>query len=117
MAARLKLFEAVVSSTILYGCECWTLRIDQQRRLVVLQRKMLRMVLNAKRRTMPTSSDTNASADSSDHESESQEMKSWADFMKRTAKWTDEQLAKAGIRQGVVQWKRRKWQWAAKLMA
>ena len=54
---RLKLFNAVVSSTVLYGCETWTLKLQQQRRLRSVQRRMLRMVLNAKRQTLdPTSS-------------------------------------------------------------
>ena len=42
---RLKLFEAVVSTTVLYGCETWTLKVEQQRRLRSVQRKMLRMIL------------------------------------------------------------------------
>ena len=34
---RLRLFSSVVSSTVLYGCETWTLRKDQQLRLRAVQ--------------------------------------------------------------------------------
>ncbi len=63
---RLRLFDAVVTPTLLYGCEAWTLRIDQPRRLQVLQRKMLRMVLNARRRTVTPGSSSNDSSAAED---------------------------------------------------
>ena len=117
LEARLKLFDAVVTSTLMYGCETWSLRIDQQRRLSVLQRKMLRMVLNARRRVICTgSSDASASADISDQDSDTSNLEPWVDFLRRTAQWTDEQLQKAGLSQWIVAWKKKKWQWAAKLM-
>ena len=46
---RLRLFSATVTACALYSCEVWALRQDQQGRLRTTQRKMLRMVLNAKR--------------------------------------------------------------------
>ena len=112
---RLKLFDAVVSSTLLYGCETWSLRVDQQRRLQVVQRKMLRMVLNSKRRTLPGSNASDATEDSGS-ESDPTYLEPWVDFLKRTAQWTDQQLERAGLCQWTVQWKSRKWSWAAKLM-
>ena len=114
---RLKLFEAVVSSTLLYGCESWTLKVDQQRRLQVLQRKMLRMVLNVRRRTFGASADSNSvNTDTEDSESDSVLLEPWAEFLKRTAQWTQQQLENAGLSQWTAQWKRKKWQWAAKLV-
>ena len=111
---RLRLFDAVVTPTLLYGCEACTLRIDQQRRLQVLQRKMLRMVLNARRRTVTPGSSSNDSSAAKD-ENDAAEFESWPDFLKRTAQWTDEQLEKANLCQWSVQWRRIKWKWAAKL--
>ena len=101
----------------MYGCGTWSLRADQQRRLNVLQRKMLRMVLNAKRRTIHYSS-TAPSVDTtkSDDGSDDSNLEPWADFLKRTARWTEEQLQNAGLSQWLVLWKRRKWQWAGKLV-
>ena len=36
--------------------------------------------------------------------------------MRRTAQWTEQQLEKAGLKQWTVQWKARKWRWAAALL-
>ena len=109
---RLRLFNAVVSSTVLYGCETWTLRKDQQLRLRSVQRKMLRLILNAKRwKLEPTSSDSSAT----DEDTEVDNMEPWAEFMKRTARWTEEQLAKAGQSEWLDIWRRRQWRWASKL--
>ena len=111
---RLKLFDAVVTSTLLYGCETWTLRTDQEKRLRGIQRKMLRMVLNAKRRTVTRS--TSSESEKDEEESEADELEPWHDFLKRTAQWTEEELEKAKLKQWLVQWRRRKWKWAAGLL-
>ena len=44
------------------------------------------------------------------------ELEPWADFLKRTAQWTEEQLEKANLCQWTAQWRRRQWHWASKLM-
>jgi hypothetical protein len=78
---------------------------------------MLRMVLNAKRRVLHTDpTDDSEISNNSDTESETSFLEPWPEFLKRTAQWTDEQLAKSGLQQWVVQWKTRKWQGAAKQM-
>jgi len=110
----LRLFDAVVTPTMLYGCEAWTLKADQQRRLKSTQRKMLRMVLNAKRRVVTSSSSSNCA--SASEENDADELEPWPAFLKRTAQWTDEQLEKASLRQWLVEWRRRKWQWASRLL-
>ena len=99
---RLKLFDAVVMSTLLYGCETWTLKVDQERRLGVLQRKMLRLVLNAKRR--PVVATTSSETDKDEEDSEADELEPWRDFLRRTAQWTDEELEKAKLKKWTVQW-------------
>ena len=113
------MFDAVVSSTVLYGCEAWTLKLDQQRRLKTVQRKMLRLELNAKRRQLPRSSSSSSTTSTSDVDSIESEiivLEPWKDFLQRTAKWTDEQLEKANISDWLEQWKTRKWKWAGRLM-
>ena len=78
---------------------------------------MLRMVLNSKRRTLrASSSDASDSADTSEQGSDTSNLEPWVDFLKRTAQWTDEQLQNAGLSQWTVLWKKKKWQWAGKLM-
>ena len=99
---------------MLYACETWTLRTDQQRRLRVLQRKMLRMILNAKKRVMPPGSSSESDPDS--EASQTGNLDSWQSFLKRTAQWTQEQLEKAGLQQWTEKWRSKKWQWASKLL-
>ena len=114
---RLKLFNAVVSSTVLYGCETWTLRIDQQRRLRTVQRRMLRMVLNTKRaRLVVVTSESSLSGDEEDIE-EIDTLEPWPEFLKRTAVWTEEQLKKARQGEWLDSWRKRQWIWACKLVS
>ena len=109
----MKLFDAVVTSTLLYGSETWTLRLDQQRRLQVLQRKMLRMVLNAKRRTITTSS--SSESDVPEDESEADNLEPWPEFLARSAGLAEEKLEDAGQEEWLDQWRRKQWRWAARL--
>ena len=112
---RLRLFAAVVTPSVLYGCETWTLRVDQQKRLKVVQRKMLRMVINAKRRRL---NDTEqADNDSDDTEMVDPDLESWPEFLRRTAEWTEEQLKQAGQREWLQVWRQRQWKWACALQS
>jgi hypothetical protein len=113
---RLRLFAAVITPSVLYGCETWTLRQDQQQRLRTVQRKMLRMILCAKRRTI-SSEDASTKSDSTDGDSIEQEalLEPWPAFLERTARWTEEQMGKAGQEEWLTQWRRRQWAWASKL--
>ena len=115
---RLRLFDAVVTPSLLYGCETWALKVDQERRLKVTQRKMLRMVLNAKRRTLIVDSGSEPSQEEASKQSEDQEILGpWPEFLQRTAQKMHEHLEKAGLSQWTMQWRTRKWRWAQKLLA
>ena len=43
-------------------------------------------------------------------------MEPWHEFLKRTARWTEEQLGKAGQKEWLASWRTRQWKWACKLM-
>ena len=47
---RLKLFESVVTTTLLYGCASWTVTRSLETRLKTTQRKMPQMIIGAGRR-------------------------------------------------------------------
>ena len=97
---------------MLYSCETWTLKLDQQRRLRSVQRKMLRMVLNEKRMTLEATSSQSQEED----DDEFNILEPWPEFLKRTARWTEEQLKKAGQSEWIQTWRRRQWKWACKLV-
>eukprot|EP00973_Karenia_brevis_P032310 4452922-Karenia_brevis.AAC.1 len=55
LTVRLRLFHSVVTPTILYGCECWTLHQQEAQHILRTQRKMLRMILGSGRKKSPQS--------------------------------------------------------------
>ena len=63
-------------------------------RLRTVQRKMLRMILNARRRTLATTSECNSdTTDENDRESsEAVDLEPWHEFLQRTAQWVEESL-------------------------
>ena len=105
---RLKLFNATVTACALYGCETWALRVDQQRRLQATQRKMLRLILNAKRRKVYSTDDAEGEADT-------EKLEEWSEFLRRAARLAEEQLQSAGVKEWLQISKQRKAAWAAKL--
>ena len=54
---RLKLFDAVVTSTALYGSGCWTMTTAREAKLRSTQRRMLMKVLRMRRRKATTPGD------------------------------------------------------------
>ena len=78
----------------------------------------MRMLLHAKRRTVTASSESSSEKTKEDEEKdeEEEELEPWKDFLKRTAQWAEEQLEKAQIQQWTVLWRKRKWQFAGKLL-
>ena len=111
------LFDAVVTPTVLYGCETWALKVDQERRLKATQRKMLRMTLGARRRILATSEDDSSAEAQAEDDEEHEILEPWPDFLKRMAKETDEHLEKSGIPSWMAKWRTKKWRWAQKLYA
>ena len=79
---RLKLFDVVITSTVVHQCKTYAFRVDQQKRSRALQRKMSRMVLSANRRT------TNEKEE--DEENEPTEFEPWQVSLKRTVRWTED---------------------------
>ena len=97
---------------MLYGCEAWVLRVDQQKRLIATQRKMLRMIINAKGRRLHEMSE-GEQQDDHEHDQDNEvtvELEPWANFLKRTARWTEEQMMKSGQKEWQRFWRERQCQ-------
>ena len=43
LKARMRLFNAVITPSILYGCAAWTMTKEREQKLIVTQRRMLRL--------------------------------------------------------------------------
>ena len=46
---RLKFFDSIVTCTVLYGCQCWTMTQAQQTQLRTARRRMLRWIVATRR--------------------------------------------------------------------
>ena len=130
LRARLKLFEATVSKSALYGCETWTMTSAHRQVLRTTQRRMLRWVLGKGRKVLPgraenstDSSDSSEYSDSTNEEpgSEVEEaeenllqdgIEDFVSWIKRTTGAVEAELQSAQIEDWVVQQRRAYWRWA-----
>ena len=46
---KVKIYKTVILPVILYGCETWTLTLREEKRLQVLENKVLRKIFGPKR--------------------------------------------------------------------
>jgi len=118
---RLKLFDSVVTPTMLYGSSSWVLTKTTEQLLTRTQRRMLRMVLGSGRRrlvveTAATSShDVDSQCDeqvNGETTSDEDHLETWVDWLKRTTHYIEDHLAKLSIESWVHQARRRIWNWA-----
>ena len=127
--SRLKLFDAIVSPTILYGAECWTFTKRLENILQTTQRRMLRLVLGRGRRRVQNSSqdeeDLGSDVQSNVSEktqseaqvfSEGDDLEPWVEWIQRVTHEAEASLARLKIKTWVQQARRRKWKWAAKVI-
>ena len=103
---RLRLFDATVSPTLLYGCEAWTLIKEHEDRLQSTQRKMLRMILGSGRqRIIAETCADSVDVDSDAHESlciapdmgNAEVLEPWTEWIKRVTHRAEDQLEKLNI--------------------
>ena len=124
LSDRLRLFESVVTPTVLYGSETWTLTAEMARLLKTTQRRMLRMILGqGRRRIQRARGDTNEgqnSGDSDDDVDDAQDheedvLEPWVDWIRRVTHNVEGSLQRLKIRTWNEQARKRKWRFAAEL--
>ena len=136
---RLRLFDATVTKSALYGSETWTMSVTDRERLRSTQRKMLRWMIGAGRRKdgsheneeegkSETSDDssgngsdcsTNSTPSSSEGGLQQQVDPAVEDFrtwIKRVTKMAESVLAKLHIEDWVKQQRRQYWRWAGHVL-
>ena len=124
---RLKLFNAVVTPTVLYSSGTWTMTKSREKRLLVAQRRMLRRIVKVGRRveakdgsvcdsntsSSTPSEDNYASAQSEgDDGEEKQSEESWVHWIIRATRSGEKELAKARVPDWNEEQRKRKWKWA-----
>jgi hypothetical protein len=96
---RLKLFDAVITPTMLYSSGTWVMTIERQRRLRTTQRRMLRMMLSSKRK----------------YKDNERTVEDYVEWIQRATREVEATMAVYGIQDWVGQQRLRLWQWAGKV--
>ena len=127
---RLKLFEATVTPTVLYGCGCWTMTEDREKLLRCTQRRMLRWIVGVGRKTIVVGKDETGeeeeefseeeeppeSLDEENEEEVYEEKKtvkeSWIEWVQRATHIAEHHLKKLRISDWVTKSRILKWTWA-----
>lgn len=130
--SRLKLFNAVVTPSVLYACGSWTMTARREMLLRTAQRRMLRKFWGAfwkKNEVSAPLASTGSTSDSEDEqntgsgsdimdvqEDSMQKEESWVEWIQRTTGVALKEAEKAKVPDWVLEQRRRKWQWAGHLM-
>jgi hypothetical protein len=94
---RARLFNAVVTPTVLYGSAAWGLTRAMEDKLRVTWRKMLRYVFRLHRHTLDSGPED------------------WADYMRRSAQQLQTMARRYGLEDWVKGYRRRKYQFAGRV--
>ena len=114
---RLKLFNAIITPTILYGSASWTMTVQRERLLRTTQRRMMRKILGSGRRpaeVIDSASDSRSESvggSTVNTDCDDQPMKedeTWVEWLKRTTGIVEKQLKAAGLDDWVVSQRKRK---------
>ena len=117
---RLRLFHAVVTPSILYGCASWVLTRSMENDLRTVQRKMLRAVLGKWREASSrqdedpeTSTDSDDNVDNVEGEDieEGEILESWVEWKRRVTHYALEAINKVSVPDWAEEQRRRKWRW------
>ena len=101
LKSRWRLFDSVVTFTLLYGCGSWTMTKKREGLLRSAQRRMLRAILRRGRKRLPNNNDEGEA-----------ELESWVEWVKRTTVEAESLYKEFGGMDWVREQRRRKWQWA-----
>jgi len=95
---RLRLFNAVITPSVLYGSCSWTMTRDRERRLQVAHRRMLRYVCQTRRKIL-----------------EDGQVETWVEWVQRATDLAEKAMRDSGGEAWVVVQRRKKWRWAGRV--
>jgi len=128
--SRLKLFDAVITPTVLYGSECWTTTKNLEDILQTTQRKMLRMILGRGRRRIETQNQDDGTSgedvqsnagvgeiqEIQEAVNEQEELEPFIDWIRRVTHEAESRLEALNIKTWVESARARKWRWASRII-
>ena len=111
---RLRLFHAVVTPTVLYGCCSWPMTGAREQTLRTAQRKMLRSILGHGRKIIEQTGDaTSSNSSEEDDEVDDQEVReSWVQWKRRVTGEALDASKKIGLPDWADEQRRRIFRWA-----
>jgi hypothetical protein len=114
LSDRLRLFEATVTPSVLYGCGAWTMTKDREHTLRVAQRRMLRKIVQVARRRIEKSCSSSSDSDASDAELSraSDDLEDWVDWIKRATVTAEGAARRSRVTDWVEEQAKRKFLWA-----
>ena len=95
LRVKMKLFNTIVTPTVLYGCSSWVLTVARQKKLQTSQMRMMRSILGRKRTV----------------EDETGDKENWVSWVKRTTAEAREKMKSYSVEDWVeiVSSRQRKW--------
>ena len=108
--SRLRLFDATISPTMLYGCVSWTTTKALTTKLLRTQRRMTRLIINTPRRRATPTTSTSSNAHYNDPQTEP-----WPDYIKRATATANKILSNLHMETWDTTYWRRKWRWASRI--
>jgi hypothetical protein len=92
---RLRLFNSVVTPTVMYGSGSWTMTREREQRMRVARRRMIRKIVQ-----VPRAKDEDGT------------LEDWVSYFRRSTHEADKMSNAAGVTDWEVEQRRRKWRWA-----
>ena len=120
LRARLHMFDATITPTILYGCASWTTTTDLTTKILRTQRRMLRLIIGTPRRrtaTLPRTTDTSSSQDHdrAPQHNDDDDLEPWPQYIKRATATAEKIANNLRIPAWDTTFWRRKWRWATRI--
>ena len=98
---RMKLFETLITPTILYGSGCWVMTLGRRQALRTTQRQMMRMILGTCRKPGGNNG--------------TDELETYVEWVQRATKEAERLMEKYNVREWTWQQRDRLWRWASKV--
>jgi hypothetical protein len=119
---RLRLFDSIITASVLYSCGTWTMTVERARKLRTAQRTMLRKIINTKRKLITdtdgsfsstcSSAGSHVNEDADEDADDGAKLEPWVEWIKRATRLAEVRADLGGIPDWVTEQTRRKYRLA-----